>query len=110
MESPFHSHIRISCTRGGLAAWSSIDGEIDIHIQFKIVGQAVIELEIRGILPEIRVLKLESVIFIEEFEVPLPRLGDPGVIGIERQLSMQRLGDEEHAGNKSRMRIVKRMR
>jgi len=74
-----------------------IDGEIRrVHIQLQVVRQAIVEFEIGGILPEIRVLKLESVIFIKELEVPLSRLRDLGVIGIEGQLSMQRLDAAEH--------------
>jgi hypothetical protein len=42
-----------------------IDGEIRrVHIQLQVVWQAIVEFEIGGILPEFRVLKLESVRFI----------------------------------------------
>ena len=51
--------------------------------------QAIVELEVRCILPRIGVLKLESVIFIEKLEVPLSRFSDSGVIGIKRQLSVK---------------------
>jgi hypothetical protein len=62
------------------------------------VWKTIIEFEICGILPEIRGLKLKRIMFVEELEVPLSTIRDPGVIGIERQLSAQHFGDAEHTG------------
>ena len=99
MEAPLDSHIRVPHTSGAQVPCGSLNDEIGgIYIQFQIVRKAIVELEIGGVLPHIRVLKLEGVIFIEELEVPFSSLGDPGVIGIERQLSVQLLAEAEHTG------------
>jgi hypothetical protein len=50
-------------------------GSLDIEL--KIVRQAVIQFEVRGVLSDGWVLKmLESIDFIEEFEAPLSLIGD----------------------------------
>jgi hypothetical protein len=43
----------------------------------------------------IGVLKLKSVIFIEEFQMPFSTLSNGGVIGVKRQLGMKPLADAE---------------
>jgi hypothetical protein len=81
-----------------LVAPGSQDREIGhIDIELKIVRQAIIKLEIGGVLPHIRVLKLKRVVLIEELEVPFATVGGPGVIRIEGQLSvkMRRETDQE---------------
>ena len=64
------------------------------------MGQTVIEFEIGGILAEIRGLTLESVVLIEELEMPFSACGDRGVIGVEGQLCVQRLADGEKSGQR----------
>ena len=47
------------------------------------LGIAIVEFVVGGVLPEIRILRmLEGVEFIEELKVPLPPLGDRGVIRV----------------------------
>jgi hypothetical protein len=62
--------------------------------------QAIVELEVRGILRLIGVLKLESVIFVEELEVPLSTFCDFGVVSIKGQLSVKPRGDAEHTSQR----------
>jgi hypothetical protein len=55
------------------------------------MGKAVIELEIGGVLAEVRVLgRLEAVVLIEELEMEGPTVGDVGVIRVKRHLREQR--------------------
>src|SRR5271166_2581253 len=101
MKGPFDSHVRVPEAAGGLVPPCSLDVEIgDIYIGLQIVGQAVVELEVGGVLADIRVLKLESVVFIEEFEVPFSSLGHPSVIGIKGQLSLERSAEAERTGQR----------
>ena len=101
MKGPLYSKVGVAKAAGGLAPLGPQDGEIgDIEIEFQFVRQAIVELEIGGVLPDIRVLKLQSVIFIEELEVPFSSVGDPGVIGIKRQLSVLLLAEAEHTGKR----------
>jgi hypothetical protein len=80
-----------------LVSRGALDGEVGrIYIQFQIVRQAIVEFEIGGVLPNVRVLKLQGIVLIEELEVPFPSFGDPGVIGIKRQLSVLLLAEAEH--------------
>lgn len=105
MEVSLDAQVGVSCAAGRLVSCSSVDGEIGrIHINFKVVGEAIVEFEVRGILPQVGYLKLKSVIFIEELEVPLSALGDPSVIGIKGQLRMERPTDAEHAGQQRKNR------
>ena len=103
-ERPWFSKVRlkaqvgVSHTSGSLVSCRSVDGEIrGIYIDFEVVRQAVVEFEVRCILFQIRVLKLKSIIFIEELEVPFSRFRDCGIIGIKRQLSIQPLVEAKHA-------------
>jgi len=51
------------------------------------VWQAIVELEVHCILLQVGVLKLKSVILVEELEVPLSAFSDCGVVGVKGQLS-----------------------
>jgi len=96
MEVCLDSKIGVSDAVGRPVSCGSIDREIgNVHIQFQVVWKTIVEFEVCGILAQVGYLKLKSVIFIEELEVPLSALGDPGVIGIKRQLTVQRLADAE---------------
>jgi len=99
MEPPLESQVGVSEAAGRRASWSSVDGEIgDVHIYFQVVGQAIVELEVGCVLIEIRVLQLKSVVLVEELEVQLARLSDPGVVGVEQQLGVERFADAKQAG------------
>lgn len=58
--------------------------------------QAIVQLEIGCVLPNIRVLQLESVILVEELEVPFSSVGNSGVIGIKRELRVKLRAEAEH--------------
>jgi hypothetical protein len=99
MKVPLDSQVRVPPATGGWLSRGSLNVEVrDIYIEFQIVRQTIVELEVGGILPDIRVLKLQGVVFIEEFEVPFSLFGNPGVIGIKRQLSVLLLAEAEHTG------------
>ena len=71
--------------------------------------QAIVELEVRCILPLIGVLKLESVIFVEELEVPFSTFGDCGVVSIKGQLSVKRPQTQSIQPSDSTTRTMKRI-
>ena len=101
MKGPLDSQVCVPHAAGGLVPRCSLDDEIgDIYIEFKIVGQAIVELEIGGVLTDVGILKLEGVVLIKELEVPFPPFGHPGVIGIERQLRVQRRTEAEQRGQR----------
>jgi hypothetical protein len=101
MKGPLDSQVRVPPATGGQVSPGSLDVEVGyIDIQFQIVWQTVVQFEIGGILPDIGVLKLQGVVLVEELEVPFPSLGDPGVIGIKRQLSVLLPAEAEHTGQR----------
>ena len=71
--------------------FQSFDRSRDTGNPHRLQGYAVdhSELEVRCILVQIGILKLESVIFVKELEVPFSLFSDYGVIGIKGQLSMK---------------------
>jgi hypothetical protein len=76
-----------------------VNGEVrEVHIDLEVMRQAIVELEVRGILSSIGVLKLESVIFIEELQMALSRFRHCCVIGVERLLAMELPSDADYAG------------
>ena len=107
MKGPFDSQVRVAHAARGWVSSGSPDVEIGgIYIDFQMVGQAVVELEIGGVLTDIWVLKLERVVLIEKLEVPFSSFRDPGVIGIEGQLSVQRRAEAKHAGRREEWQNV----
>ena len=99
MKGPLDSQVCVPHAAGGLVPRCSLDDEIgDIYIEFKIVGQAIVELEVGGVLTDVGILKLKGVVLVEELEVPFSSFGHPSVIGVERQLSVQRCAEAEHKG------------
>ena len=97
MKAPLDSQVRIPQTAGRLVSTGATDSEIRyVEVQLQIVRQTVVQLEIGGVLAKIRVLKLKGVVLIEELKMPLSTVGHAGVVGIERQLRMERLACGEH--------------
>ena len=98
MELPLHSQVGVAPAGGAWRSNSPEDGEVrSIDIQLQVVWQAIVELVVGGVLPDVGVLKLQSIQFVEELKVPFPLLRNRGIVGIERELSEQRLRDRERA-------------
>src|SRR5438270_9038601 len=94
MEVPLYTEIEVantggSCGRDGEGAKNCEIWRIQIDLE--VMGQAVVELIVGGVLPEIRkLLALKKVVLIKELEVELAFLRDCGIVGVERQLSCER--------------------
>jgi hypothetical protein len=94
MELPLNSEVDVPGANGTLRSRRAKNGEVRIiHIQLQVEWEAVVQFVVRGVLAEIRILKLEKVELVEELKVPLPPLGYCGVIGIEGELSQRRRRD-----------------
>jgi hypothetical protein len=103
VKPPFHAKVRVAAARGAFGAYGSKDGEVrDVDVQFEIVGQAVIQFVVGGVLPQVGVLKLESVVFVEELEVEGSGFGDCRVIRVKRKLGQERLGEPKRAQEQRR--------
>ncbi len=101
VEGPLDSQIRVSHTLGGSISSGALDGQVGgIQIQFQVVGQAVVELEVGGVLTDVGVLKLEGVVLIEELEVPFSAICDAGVICVEGELGAQGRAEAEQTSQR----------
>lgn len=90
MELPFNSQIRVAPADGILRSDRPKDGEVrSIDIQLQVVRQSVVELVIGGILPDVRILKLQCIQLIEELKVPFPSLRHRWIVSIEGELREQ---------------------
>src|SRR5665213_652526 len=104
MKAPLDSQVRIPQTAGRLVSTGATDSEIRyVEVQLQIVRQTVVQFEIGRILAQIRVLKLKGVVLIEKLKMPLSTIGHASVVGIERQLRMERLA----CGERTRQRQPK---
>jgi hypothetical protein len=57
--------------------------------------ETVVQFAVRRILPDVRKLELEGIVFIEEFKVPLPLLSHGWIVGVKRQLGRERFREAE---------------
>jgi hypothetical protein len=66
------TQVSVSKTMGRGIPLSPVNGEIrEVHIDLKATRQAIIELEVRCVLNSIGLLKLQTVILIEELQMAL---------------------------------------
>src|SRR6516162_6243031 len=91
---PFDSEVRVANPTGSFHAGGAEDGEIrGVNVQFQVMGQPIVQLVIRGVLPkvwELRVLK--SIVLVKKLEVQLSFWRYGRVVGVEGQLSLRGFG------------------
>lgn len=93
----FDAEVSVSKTVGRGVSFNPVNGQIrEVHIDLKAMRQAIVELEIRCVLSFIWVLKLETVILVEELQMALSGFRYRRVIGVEGQLSVKLSSDTEY--------------
>src|ERR1700760_357733 len=93
----FDAEVSVSKTVGRGISFNPVNGEIrEVHIDLKAMRQAIVELEVRRVLSFIWVLKLETVILVEELQMALSGFRYRRVIGVEGQLGVKLSSDTEY--------------
>src|SRR5262249_3917295 len=91
MKFTFDTYICIAAAGGTGRSGSAENREIrHVEIEFEIPRQAVVQFVVGGVLADVWILKLENIVFVEEFEVKLTTTGDGWIIRVERHLSQER--------------------
>ena len=86
VKVPFYSEVRVANPAGRFRADRAEDGEIgSVYVQLQLMGQPIVQLVIRGVLPKIWELRvLENIVLVEKLEVQLSFCRYGRVVGVER--------------------------